>query len=63
MPDRYDVFAVDGELKDLFDEYTAPCLRFNDLTWEEAVELCRLSFARGFVCVVWQAGAGGKEGA
>ena len=62
MPDRYDVLAIDGELKDLFDDYALSSLRYNDLSWDEVIVLCRLSFARGFVCVIWQASNDREEG-
>ena len=51
---RFTVLAVDGAFLDAADPGT-DALRFDGLTWEEAVELARLSFDQGYQIVVWQA--------
>lgn len=51
---RFTVLAVDGTFLDAADPGT-DALRFDGLTWEEAVELARLSFDQGYQIVVWRA--------
>ena len=51
---RFTVLAVDGAFLDAADPGT-DALRFYGLTWEEAVELARLSFDQGYQIVVWRA--------
>lgn len=52
---RFTVLAVDGAFLDAADPGT-DALRFDGLTWEEAVELARLSFDQGYQIVIWRAG-------
>lgn len=64
MDEFFTVLALDGELVDYLERPDLPFLTFTRLSWEEAVQLCRLSFRQGFRCVVWQTGTietGGTE--
>ncbi len=56
MDERFDVIALDGDIFDFVEDPTTPYLKYQHLTWEEAVELCRLSFRQGFRCILWQTG-------
>ena len=49
---RFAVTAVDGSFLDVADPYT-DSLRFEGLTWDEAVELSRLAFVQGFEVILW----------
>ena len=49
----FTVIAVDGPAADLSDVGT-DSLRYDGLSWEEAVELARLSFMQGFEIVLWR---------
>lgn len=46
----YTILAIDGDYMDC----AAPYLRFEDLSWEDASALARLSFDQGFTCVIWR---------
>lgn len=52
---RFCVLVVDGQVVDL-DCAETQALRFEPLSWTEAVELARLSFMQGFQCVFWRVG-------
>ena len=49
----YTVIPINGNFLDAIDPSTE-LLRFDGLFWDEAVELCRLSFLQGFECVIWR---------
>lgn len=49
----FTVIAVNGSFLDAVDPGT-DSLRFDNLTWEEAIELARLSFEQGYEIVVWR---------
>lgn len=49
----FTVIAINGVFLDAADPGT-DSLRFDNLTWEEAVTLARLSFEQGFEIVVWR---------
>lgn len=49
----FTVIAIDGALLDAVDPGT-DSLRFDNLTWDEAVTLARLSFFQGYQVVVWR---------
>lgn len=51
---RFTVLAVDGSFFDV-GELGTDSLRFDELTWDNAVDLARLSFAQGFQIIIWQA--------
>ena len=51
--ERFTVFVVDGEAADIGD-FDTPSIRYDDLSWEESVQLARLSFNQGFEIVVWK---------
>lgn len=51
---HFTIIAVDGSFLDAADTGT-DSLRFDGLTWTEAVELARLSFNQGFQVVLWRA--------
>ena len=50
---KYTVLPINGSFLDVLDRGT-DSLRYDDLTWSEAVELCRLSFMQGYECVIWR---------
>lgn len=56
--DRFTVIVVDGEAADL-GNFDTPSVRYDDLTWEQSVELAKLSFTQGFEIVLWK--VDGKE--
>lgn len=49
----FTVIAVDGSFLNAADPGT-DSLRFDGLTWDEAVEMARLSFGQGYQIVVWR---------
>lgn len=49
----FTVISVNGSFLDAADPGT-DSLRFDNLTWEEAVELAKLSFSQGFELVLWR---------
>ena len=51
--DRFTVIVVDGEAVDL-GNFDTPSVRYDNLSWNESVELARLSFKQGFEIVVWK---------
>ncbi len=57
----YTVLPINGSFLDVLDPGTES-LRYDDLTWDEAVELCRLSFLQGFECVIWRTTENGEAG-
>lgn len=56
--ERFTLIVVDGEAADIGDFYT-PSIRYDGLTWDESVQLARLSFTQGFEIVIWK--VDGKE--
>ena len=61
MDGLYTVLVVDGEAADLCDIDTN-VLRYDRLTWEESVELVRLSFVQGYQAVIWKQSAENQDG-
>lgn len=55
MPEnsRFSIFVLDGEVSD-FSDIDTPYLRYEGLSWADAVELARLSFTQGFTVCIWQ---------
>lgn len=51
--DRFTVVVVDGEAADIGD-FSTDSIRYDNLTWEESVQLAKLSFTQGFEIVVWK---------
>ena len=49
----FTVIAIAGAFLDAADAGT-DSLRFDGLTWDEAVTLARLSFGQGYEIVIWQ---------
>lgn len=49
----YTVMPIDGSFLDVLGSGT-DSLRYDGLSWDEAVELCRLSFLQGFEVVIWR---------
>ena len=49
----YRVLVFEGGIAAITDPYS-PALTFKDISWDEAVELCRLAFSQKFGCVLWQ---------
>ena len=43
----------DGDIDAVIDLYS-PALTFKVISWDEAVDLCRLSFSLGYGAVIWQ---------
>lgn len=56
--DRFTVIVVDGEAADL-GNFDTDSIRYDNLTWDESVQLARLSFTQGFEIVLWK--VDGKE--
>ena len=56
--DRFTVIVVDGESADL-GNFDTDSIRYDNLTWDEIVQLARLSFTQGFEIVLWK--VDGKE--
>lgn len=56
--DRFTVIVVDGEVADLWN-FDTNSIRYDNLTWDESVQLARLSFTQGFEIVIWK--VDGKE--
>lgn len=50
---RFTVIVVDGAAVDMGDCSTSS-LKYRDLTWEQSVDLAKLSFLQGFELVIWQ---------
>lgn len=50
--------VVDGEAADL-GNFDTNSIRYDNLTWDESVQLARLSFTQGFEIVLWK--VDGKE--
>lgn len=51
----FTVIVIDGEATDLCDIDTSS-IRYDGLTWDESVQLARLSFVQGFEIVIWKMG-------
>jgi len=51
--ETYRVLVFEGDIDAVIDPYS-PALTFKDMSWDEAVELCRLAFSQKFGCVLWQ---------
>ena len=51
--ETYRVLVFEGDIDAVIDPYS-PALTFKDISWDEAVELCRLAFSQKFGCVLWQ---------
>ena len=49
----FNVLVVSGSFLDVSNVET-DALRYEGLSFGEAVELCRLSFSQGFQCVIWR---------
>lgn len=60
MSGKFTVIVVDGEVVDLCEPYTSS-LRYNDLEWEDAVALVRMSFEQGYQAVIWKIDEEGGE--
>lgn len=56
--ERFTVIVVDGEAADI-GGFSTDSIRYDNLTWEESVQLARLSFTQGFEIVLWK--VDGKE--
>ena len=52
--ERFELIIIDGAFQDFVYDLGQPYLRFSDLTWTNAVDLCRLSFDQGFQCIIWR---------
>ena len=53
--DVFTVFAVDGDFRS-FEELETNYMRYDKLSWEEAITLCLLSFRQGYQVIVIPAG-------
>lgn len=49
---RFTVIPIDGGPEDI-DDIWVPSIRYDHLTWDESVELARLSFGQGYTVVIW----------
>ena len=61
MDGLFTVVPVEGEAIEAGDPYVNS-LRYDHLTWDEAVGLVRLSFAQGFEVIIWQTENAGGDG-
>ena len=59
--ETYRVLVFEGGIDAITDPYS-PALTFKDISWDEAVELCRLSFPQGYGAVIWQHEEVGADG-
>jgi len=59
MEGFFTVVPVDGHAIDVGD-IDVSCLRYDGLTWEEAINLCALSFNQGFEVIIWKKVEGGE---
>lgn len=50
---RFVVIPIDGGPEDI-DNICAPSIRYDGLSWDESVELARLSFLQGYTVVIWR---------
>lgn len=48
---HFTVFAVDGDFRN-FEELETNYMRYDNLSWEETITLCLLSFRQGYQVVV-----------
>lgn len=55
MNELFSMIAIDGDVLDWADNPCVPYLSYHNLSWDKAVELVRLSFSEGYVCVLWKA--------
>lgn len=51
---KYEVVPMDGHFTE-FDSLDVPYLHYSDMSFDDAMTLCRLSFDQGFECVLWRA--------
>ena len=58
---KYRVLVFEGDIDALTDVYS-PALSFDGISWDEAVQLCRLSFTQGYGAVIWQHEEVGADG-
>ena len=58
---KYKVLVFQGDVEAIIDPYS-PALSFDGIAWEEAVELCRLSFTQGYGAVIWRHEAEAQDG-
>lgn len=52
MPEFFTLIALDGDWRRFEEDVGMPSLRFEGLTWEEAVELATLSLRHGLQIVM-----------
>ena len=50
----FSLFIIDGDPVEWANDPTCPYLKYQDLSWEKAVELCRLSFDEGYTAIIWR---------
>ena len=62
MEGLFTVIPVNGEAVTAGDPYTES-LRYDGLTWEDAIELVRLSFMQGFEVIIWKIDGEAEEDA
>ena len=51
MSEFYTVFAIEGDFRHFMDS-DCGYLKYEGLSWDEAVGLCRISFRQGYQCVI-----------
>lgn len=55
MDGLFTVIVVDGDYFNAFEICSqTDSVRFDGLTWEDSMELARLSFMQGFEIVIWR---------
>lgn len=53
MDERFVLIVIDGHFSDFFDPST-DSVKFEGLTWEESVQLAKISFRNGHEVVIWE---------
>lgn len=51
MTESYTVFVIEGDFRHFMDS-DCGYLKYEGLSWDEAVALCRISFRQGYQCVL-----------
>ena len=54
MTGCFTLVVIDGTFLDSADSLETTLIRYDDLTWEEVVQLSELSFRQGYEVVIWR---------
>ena len=58
--EKFTLIVIDGHFADFFDLST-DSVKFEGLTWEESVQLAKISFRNGHEVVIWKQELGADE--